>query len=80
MFHKLFTLPIRSVIKLAEKIQEEADDELYNIQHIQEKLLQLHMMFENEEIDEETYIEMEQELLTRYKIAKNREKDRKSFE
>lgn len=80
MFHKLFTLPIRSVIKLAEKIQEEADNELYNFQHIQEKLIQLHMMFETEEIDEETYLEMEQELLTRYKIAKEREKERNSFE
>jgi 5,10-methylene-tetrahydrofolate dehydrogenase/methenyl tetrahydrofolate cyclohydrolase len=80
MFHKLFTLPVKSVIKLAEKIQEEADDELYNIQHIQEKLIQLHMMFENEEMDEETYIEMEQELLTRYKIAKEREKERNNLE
>lgn len=80
MLHKLFTLPFRSVIKLAEKIKEEADDELYNIQHIQNKLIQLHMMFETEEMDEETYIEMEQELLTRYKIAKEREKDRNSFE
>lgn len=76
MFHKLFTLPIRSVIKLAEKIHEEAEDELYNLQRIQEKLMQLHMMFEEKEIDEETYISTEKELLTRYKIAREREKEK----
>ena len=80
MFHKLFSFPFRSVIKLAEKIQEEAENEHYNLQHIQDKLIQLHMMFETEEMDEETYIEMEQELLTRYKIAKEREKERNSLE
>jgi hypothetical protein len=76
MFHKLFSLPIRSLIKLGEKIQEEADYELYNVQHIQQQLIQLHTMFEMEEIEEETYIEREQELLTRYKIAREREKNR----
>lgn len=76
MFHKLFSLPIRSLIKLGEKIQEEADYELYNVQHIQQQLIQLHTMFEMEEIEEETYFEKEQELLTRYKIAREREKNR----
>lgn len=76
MFLKLFTLPIKSLIKLGEKIQEEADFELYNVQHIQQQLIQLHGMYEMEEIDEEAYIQKEQELLTRYKIAKEREKNR----
>ncbi|MGG1576280.1 MULTISPECIES: gas vesicle protein GvpG [unclassified Fictibacillus] len=74
MFHKLFTLPIRSIIKLGEKIQEEVDQELYSIPYLQQQLVQLHTMFEMEEIDEESYIEREQELLARYKIAKEREK------
>ncbi len=80
MFHKLFTLPIRSLIKLSEKIQEEADQELYNVSHIQQQLIQLHMMLETDEIDEETYIEKEQELLIRYKIAKEREKERNGLD
>ena len=74
MIFKFFTLPIRSVIKLGEKIQEEADQELYNITYIQQQLIELHMMFDMEEIDEETYVAREEELLNRYKIAKDREK------
>lgn len=77
MIHKLFTLPLRSLIKLGEKIQEEVDQELYDLSYIQQQLVELHMMYEMEEIDEETYVEREQELLSRYKIAKEREKNEK---
>lgn len=75
MIHKLFTLPFRSLIKLGEKIQEEVDQEFYNIPYLQQQLVELHMMFEMEEMDEETYIAKEEELLNRYKIAKEREKN-----
>ena len=73
MIFKLFTLPVRSIIKLGEKIQEEAEQELYNIPYIQQQLIELHMLYEMEEIDENTYIEQEQELISRYQIAKERE-------
>ena len=76
MIFKFFTLSIRSLIKLGEKIQEEADQELYNIPLIyNNSLIELHMMFDMEEIDEETYTAREEELLNRYKIAKDREKN-----
>lgn len=75
MLHKLFTLPIRSLIKLGEKIQEEVDHELYDLSYIQQQLMELHMMYELGEIDDEVYEEREQELLRRYKIAKEREKN-----
>jgi Gas vesicle protein G len=75
MIFKLFTLPITSIIKLGEKIQEEADQELYDLTIIQQQLIELHMMFDMGEMDEESYIEREQELLNRYKIAKEREKN-----
>jgi len=75
MIHKLFTLPIRSLIKLGEKIQEEVDQELYDIPYLQQQLVELHMMFEMGELDENTYVEQEQILLTRYKIAKEREQN-----
>lgn len=74
MLHKLFTLPIRSLIKLGEKIQEETDQELYNIPYIQQQLIELHTLFEMGDVDEETYNLKEEELLHRYKIAKEREK------
>jgi hypothetical protein len=75
MIFKLFTLPIRSVIKLGEKIQEEVNQELYDLATIQQQLIELHMMFDMGEMEEESYIEREQELLNRYKIAKEREKN-----
>ena len=73
MIFKLFSLPIRSLLKLGEKIQEEVDQELYDIPYLQQQLIELHMMFELEEIDEESYLLQEQELLKRYKVAKERE-------
>ena len=73
MIHKLFTIPIRTLIQIGEKIQEEVDKELYHIPTIQQQLIQLHMMYEMQEIDEESYQAKEEELLTRYKIAKERE-------
>lgn len=75
MLHKLITFPIRSLIKLGEKIQEEVDQELYDLTYIQQQLMELHMMYEMGEIDEEVYEDQEQELLRRYKIAKEREKN-----
>lgn len=75
MIHKLFTLPIRSLLKLGEKIQEEVDQELYDLPYLQQQLVELHMLFEMEELDEDTYVEQEQELLRRYKIAKEREQN-----
>jgi hypothetical protein len=75
MIHKLFTLPIRSIIKLGEKIQEEVDQELYHLPLLQQKLIELHTMYELGEIDDETYDVQEQELLRRYKIAKEREQN-----
>lgn len=75
MIHKLFTFPIRSLIHLGEKIQEEVDQELYNIPYLQQQLVQLHTMYEMGEIDDESYNKKEEELLERYKIAKEREKN-----
>ena len=75
MIFKLFTLPIRSLIKLGEKIQEEADQELYDLTYIQQQLIELHMMYDMEEIDEDAYIGREEDLLNRYRIAKEREKN-----
>jgi hypothetical protein len=75
MIFKLLTLPIRSLIKLGEKINEEVDQELYDLTYIQQQLIELHMMYDMEEIDEIAYIEKEQELLNRYKVAKERERN-----
>lgn len=73
MIHKLVTAPFDLVIKVGEKIKEEADKELYDLPTIQKKLIQLQMMYELGEIPEEAYTEKEEELLLRYEIAKRRE-------
>ncbi|MFY4776906.1 gas vesicle protein GvpG [Metabacillus sp. RGM 3146] len=73
MIHKLFTAPINLVIKVGEKVQEEADKELYDLETIQRKLVHLELMLEMEEITEEEYKESEEVLLERYEIAKRKE-------
>ena len=73
MLHKLFTLPLKAVIKVGEKIKEEADRELYDLEFIQQQLVQLQMLLEMDEITEEEYEAKEEELLLRYEIAMERE-------
>ncbi|WP_316572699.1 gas vesicle protein GvpG [Neobacillus sp. YIM B06451] len=75
MLHKLVSAPINLVIKIAEKVKEEADKELYDLPTIQQKLIQLQMMYELDEIPEEAYKAKEQELMVRYEIAKQKEMD-----
>jgi hypothetical protein len=73
MIHKLITAPINLVIKVGEKVKEEADKELYDLNSIQQKLIQLQMMYELGEIPEEAYKAKEEELITRYEVAKRLE-------
>ncbi|MGJ9457920.1 gas vesicle protein GvpG [Oceanobacillus sp. CF4.6] len=73
MIQKLFTSPINLMVKIGEKVQEEVEKEFYDLEHIQKKLIHLQMMYELEEIDEESYKKSETELLTRYDIAKRLE-------
>ncbi|WP_100408005.1 gas vesicle protein GvpG [Bacillus solitudinis] len=73
MIHKLISAPINLVIKIGEKVKEEADKELYDLPTIQQKLIQLQMMYELGEIPEEAYKNKEEELLMRYEVAKRLE-------
>jgi hypothetical protein len=73
MIHKLVSAPINLVIKIGEKVKEEADKELYDLPTIQQKLVQLQMMYELGEIPEEVYKEKEEELILRYEMAKRME-------
>jgi len=73
MLHKLASAPINLVIKIAEKIKEEADKELYDLPTIQQKLIQLQMMYELGDIPEAVYKEKEADLMLRYEIAKRLE-------
>ncbi|WP_181347940.1 gas vesicle protein GvpG [Thalassobacillus sp. CUG 92003] len=73
MIHKLFTSPINLIVKVGEQVKDEVDKELYDLEHIQKKLIHLQMMYELDEVSEEVYKEQESELLARYEAAKKRE-------
>ncbi|PYZ94632.1 gas vesicle protein GvpG [Salipaludibacillus keqinensis] len=70
MIHKLFTWPIDTIVFVGEKVKEEVDKELYDVDHIQQKMVHLEMMMEMEEISEEAYENQYEELMIRYRVAK----------
>ncbi|PYZ96032.1 gas vesicle protein GvpG [Alteribacter lacisalsi] len=73
MIFKIFTWPLDTLIMVGEKVKEEVDKELYDLEHIQQKLVHLQMMLEMEEISEEAYDKQEEILLQRYRVAKELE-------
>ncbi|PZE19703.1 gas vesicle protein GvpG [Paenibacillus xerothermodurans] len=73
MLHKLVSAPINLVIKIGEKVKEEADKQLYDLPTIQQKLIQLQMMYELEDIPEDAFKAKEEQLMMRYEIAKRLE-------
>ncbi|PBB05669.1 gas vesicle protein GvpG [Salimicrobium humidisoli] len=73
MIHKLATAPLNLVVKVGEKVKEEVDKELYDLETIQQKLVQLQMMYELGEVDETVFEEQEAVLLVRYEQAKRME-------
>ncbi|SDX95993.1 MULTISPECIES: gas vesicle protein GvpG [Salimicrobium] len=73
MIHKLATAPLNLVVKVGEKVKEEVDKELYDLETIQQKLVQLQMMYELGEVDEKVFEEQEAVLLERYEQAKRME-------
>ncbi|MDN4863301.1 gas vesicle protein GvpG [Priestia megaterium] len=73
MIHKLLLSPVTLIVKVGQKIKEEADKELYDVSFIQQKIIHLQMMYELGEIPEDAYIEKEKELLLRYEAAKEYE-------
>ncbi|WP_174615700.1 gas vesicle protein GvpG [Virgibacillus ihumii] len=73
MLHKLVTGPMKLIKNVGERVQEEADKQLYDLSTIQKKLAQQQMMYELGEVSREVYEEQEAELLHRYEIAKQKE-------
>ncbi|MFP7492434.1 gas vesicle protein GvpG [Terribacillus saccharophilus] len=75
MMPLLVSGPIKLLVKIGKKIKEEADKEYFDISAIQQKLIQLQMLYELDELSEDAYKEKEEELLLRYEVAKQRELD-----
>jgi len=69
--------PLKGVIWVAEKVKEIAEQELYDEGRIKEKLMELQLKLELEEINEEEYKNQEKELLARLDaIRKAKEMDK----
>ena len=66
--------PLKGVYSLAKVIHERIEEELYNPERIQEDLMKLQFQFEMDEISEEEYDRLEEELLKRLKESKQRAK------
>lgn len=64
--------PLRGTWWIAEQITERVDDELYNEERIRAQLIELELRLDLGEISEETYLEAEEELLARLKVARER--------
>ena len=61
----LLLLPVRGFIGIFKKVQEMAERELSDEDYIRERLMELQLKFELDEIGEEEYIDQEKELMTR---------------
>jgi hypothetical protein len=61
----LLLLPVKGFFGIFEKIQEMAERELSDEDYIRERLMELQLKFELDEISEEEYIDQEKELMTR---------------
>lgn len=69
--------PLRGMIWLAEKIKEIAEQELYDEGRIKEKLMELQLKFELDEISEEEYKKQEKELLARLDATRKAKEEEK---
>ena len=61
----LLLLPVKGFIGIFKKVQEMAERELSDEGYIRERLMELQLKFELDEISEEEYIDQEKELMTR---------------
>ncbi len=61
----LLLLPVRGFIGIFKKVQEMAERELSDEDYIRERLMELQLKFELDEISEEEYTKQEKELMAR---------------
>jgi hypothetical protein len=76
LFVGLLTLPLaplRGVIWIAEKIQEQAEYELYDENRIRAQLVELELAYETGTIDDESYASLEEQLIDRLREARARQ-------
>jgi len=67
----ILILPFKGLFGVFKKIQEMAEHELSDENYIRERLMELQMRFELDEISEEEYNRQEKELVQRLNEAEN---------
>lgn len=72
----LLLLPFKGLVGIFEKIHEMADRELSDKSYIQERLMELQMRFELDEIGEEEYLKKEKELIALLDSIRMAEEDK----
>lgn len=70
------TGPIKGVIWIAEKVNEQVEKELYDEDRVRGQLMELELRFDLGEISEEEYLEAEEVLLERLRVIRERQASR----
>ena len=65
--------PIKGVVWIAEKVNEQAEKELYDEDAVRGKLTELELRYDLREMSEEEYLVAEEALLARLKIIRERQ-------
>ena len=65
--------PIKGVMWIAEKVDEQVEKELYDEDAVRGKLMELELRYDLEEISEEEYLEAEEVLLARLRVIRERQ-------
>ncbi len=76
----ILLLPFKGLFGILRRIQEMAEHELYGEDYLVEKLMELRLKFELDEISEEDYDEQEKELMARLKTAAEGENEEEGQE
>ena len=71
----LLLLPVKGFFGIFEKIHEMAERELSDEDYIRERLMELQLRFELDEISEEEYNKQEKELLARLDAARSAQEE-----
>jgi hypothetical protein len=73
----LLLLPVKGFFGIFKKIHEMVEQELSDEDHIRERLMELQLRFELDEIGEEEYHQKEKELLARLDAARGAQEEEK---
>jgi hypothetical protein len=65
--------PIKGVIWIAEKLNEQAEKELYGEDAVRGQLMELELRYDLGEISEDEYLAAEEALLARLKVSRERQ-------